>query len=58
MEMFPLFALTKIFEVIFEAEDQNNEFDMIDLKTRSIQFNKIVKALCMCPNMELSQSFD
>ena len=41
-----------LFEIIWNAENQNNEFNNPDYKKRSILFNLIVKAFCLQPNLE------
>ena len=47
----------QIFKVILKDEDQNNDFDMPDEKPRLIQFNRIVKAFRLQPNLEISFPF-
>ena len=41
----------QLYEILWNDEDQNHEFEIPDQKTRSIKFNWIVKALRLRPNM-------
>ena len=51
-----LFALL-LFEIILEAEDQNNEFNMPDQKPRLSRINQTVKYFRVRMNMEVSWPF-
>ena len=50
----PSFLSILLFEIILNAEDQNNEFDKPD-KNHLIRFNRIVKAFRLRPNLETSR---
>ena len=41
-----------LFEIIWNAENKNNEFNNPYYKKHSILFNLIVKAFCLQPNLE------
>ena len=46
-----------LFEIIWNAEDQKNELDKPDQKSRPIRLNRIVKAFSPRPNLETSRPF-
>ena len=43
-KMYPFLLMLLLFEIIWNAEDQNNEFDNPEQKTRTIRFTRIIKA--------------
>ena len=49
--------MLQLFEIIFEAEGQNDEFDMTEQNSHLIIFNQILKAFYPRPNLEVSRTF-
>ena len=47
----------QIFEMIWNAEDQNNEFDNPEQKYRTVQFTWVVKFFYPQPNLETPRPF-
>ena len=50
-ERVTFFACTKYIWDYFKAEDQNNEFDILDQNPQLIWFIRIVKVFCLRPNI-------